>query len=37
MNLYGYLWVPIHLMLNRYGLSALNDWDGNSVSIDDAG
>lgn len=28
------LYIPIHLMLNRYGLGALNDWDGNSISID---
>ena len=25
--------IPIHLMLNRYGNSAINGWDGNSVSI----
>lgn len=25
--------VPIHMMLNRYGHSALNDWDGNSIDI----
>ena len=29
--------IPIHLMLNRYGHAALNDWDGNSVSIDKDG
>ena len=29
--------IPIHYMLNRYGLSALNDWDGNSISIDKDG
>ena len=29
----GRVHIPIHLMLNRYGLSALNDWDGNSVKI----
>ena len=28
------LHVPIHLMLNRYGLAALNGWDGNSIQID---
>jgi hypothetical protein len=26
--------IPIHLMLNRYGNSALNGWDGNSINID---
>lgn len=26
---------PIHSMLNRYGFSALNDWDGNSVELGD--
>lgn len=26
--------IPIHFMLNRYGNAAINDWDGNSVSID---
>lgn len=25
--------VPIHMMLNRYGHAALNDWDGNSIDI----
>lgn len=24
---------PIHFMLNRYGISALNDWDGNTVDL----
>ena len=27
------IYVPIHFMLNRYGHAALNDWDGNSISI----
>lgn len=36
-DLLAYMWIPIHLMLNRYGLSTLNDWDGNSVSIDENG
>ena len=26
--------IPIHFMLNRYGNSAINGWDGNSVNID---
>lgn len=29
--------IPIHLMLNRYGNSAMNGWDGNSISISDEG
>jgi hypothetical protein len=26
--------IPIHLLLNRYGNSAINGWDGNSINID---
>lgn len=29
--------VPIHFLLNKYGLSHINDWDGNSIQIDEAG
>lgn len=29
--------IPIHLYLNRFGNSAINGWDGNSVSIDEQG
>lgn len=29
--------LPIHAYLNTYGLSALNGWDGNALSIDDNG
>ena len=36
-NLYGEIHIPIHLLLNRYGNAAINDWDGNSVSIDENG
>lgn len=25
--------IPIHCLLNRYGFSALNDWDGNSIEL----
>lgn len=28
--------VPIHMMLNRYGHAALNDWDGNSIDVGNA-
>ena len=27
------IFFPIHLYLNRYGLSQLNDWNGNSIKI----
>ena len=27
--------IPIHCLLNRYGLSALNDWDGNSIELNE--
>jgi len=29
--------MPVHLLLNKYGLSYLNSWDGNSVTIDEEG
>jgi hypothetical protein len=29
----GTMLFPIHFYLNRYGLSFLNDWDGNSIDI----
>ena len=32
-----FLVVPVHFMLNRYGHAALNEWDGNSISIDEKG
>lgn len=27
------MYFPIHMYLNRYGFSHLNDWDGNSIKI----
>lgn len=33
----GRLSVPIHFLLNRYGLASLNAWDGNSVQINEEG
>lgn len=33
----GYFHIPIYLYLNRYGLSQLNDWDGNSIQLNDEG
>ena len=29
--------IPIHLLLNKYGISAINGWDGNSVNVDTEG
>ena len=34
-NIHTYL--PIELYLNRYGMSAMNDWDGNSIQINNDG
>ena len=34
---YARLHIPIYFYLNTYGYSALNDWDGNSIEIDDQG
>lgn len=33
----GVIYIPIHLMLNRYFNSAINGWDGNSISLNDKG
>ena len=27
------IYIPVHLYLNRYGNSAMNGWDGNSIDI----
>lgn len=29
------IYIPITMYLNRYGLDYLNDWDGNSISLND--
>ena len=29
--------IPIHLLLNRYGQAAINDWDGNSIELNNNG
>lgn len=29
--------IPIHLLLNKYANAAINNWDGNNVSIDENG
>ena len=36
-NSIGYIHIPVHLYINRYGNSAFNDWDGNSISIGENG
>ena len=33
----GSIHIPIQLVYNRYGNSAMNSWDGNSISINDDG
>lgn len=32
-NYIGMFRIPIHFMLNRYGHSAINEWDGNSIQL----
>jgi len=27
------LFVPIYLLINRYGHRAINDWDGNTIEL----
>lgn len=34
---YASIHIPVHLYLNRYGLSAINGWDGNTVDINEDG
>lgn len=29
--------IPVHMSLNKYGLSAINSWDGNSIQINEEG
>ena len=36
-SVFGWIHIPIHFMLNRYGQAALNGWDGNSVDINEEG
>ena len=33
----GRINVPIHYLLNKYGMANINEWDGNSVQIDNEG
>ena len=36
-NYIGYIHVPIYMILNRYGHSAINNWDGNSIQMKEGG
>ena len=36
-NIIGQIYIPISFYLNRYGLDYLNDWDGNSITLNDNG
>ena len=33
----GRINIPVHYLLNKYGMANINEWDGNSVQIDDEG
>ena len=36
-QLIGRIHIPIHFLLNKYGLGNINAWDGNSIQINDEG
>ena len=36
-NEIGRINVPIHFLLNKYGLAYINEWDGNSVQVNNDG
>lgn len=36
-NIFAYVHIPIHLMLNRYENQALNDWNGTAIEINQDG
>lgn len=36
-KLLGIIRVPIHFLLNKYGLSHINEWDGNSIQLKEDG
>lgn len=36
-NSFATIHIPVHMMLNRYENAALNDWDGNTIDINDNG
>lgn len=29
----NYIYIPIYMLINRYGHAAINDWDGNSIEL----
>lgn len=31
----GTMYIPVHFYLNRHGIAALNDWNGNSISLNE--
>ena len=33
----GKIFVPIHYLLNKYGMSHINEWDGNSIQVNNDG
>ena len=33
----GTIYIPVYMILNRYGHQALNNWDGNSIELNDEG
>lgn len=33
----GKINIPVHFLLNKYGLAHINEWDGNSVQINEEG
>ena len=33
----GRINIPIHFLLNKYGMANINEWDGNSVQLDNEG
>ena len=36
-NIIGFIHIPVHLLLNKYGLANINAWDGNSVQVNSEG
>ena len=36
-QLVGYMHIPIHFLLNKYGLANINAWDGNSIQVNEQG
>lgn len=36
-DIFAYVHIPIHFMLNRYENAALNDWNGSALDIDENG